>query len=87
LAFRRVEGGEQTDVRDLLVITDEVVAVLVLEEDTGWETIGTFEKRSQVGAAVRDLIEYRDYDTSEEDIETIVWECEELITSEFGAEP
>jgi len=80
------EGEELSDVRDLLVITDEVVAVLVFEKDTGWETIVTFEERSQVGAAVRELIEYRDYDTSEEDIETIVWEYEELITSEFGAE-
>lgn len=80
------EGEELTDVRDLLIITEEVIAVLVYEGDAGWETLVRFEDRSQVGQAVRELIDHRHYDTSQDDIETIVREYEELITHEFGTE-
>jgi len=80
------EGGELTDVRDLLIITEDVLTVLVYEEDDGWVTVVRFEDRSRVKEAVTALVEYHDYDTTQEDIETIVREHKELITDEFDTE-
>jgi hypothetical protein len=76
-------GDEVTDVRDLLIVTQSVLTVLAFEEADGWSSVVRFEDTTNFEEAVTAIVEYRGYDLSEEDRETIVSEYHDLYEEEF----
>lgn len=78
------EGDQVTDVRDLLIVTENVLVILAYEEDDGWVPIERFDEITSFDTAVAAITDYRDYALSDEDIDLIVAEYEELFDDEFG---
>lgn len=77
------EGDQLTDVRDLLIVTENALAVLAYEESDGWVTVARFEETTNFEEAVGAIIDYREYAISEEDMELIASEYTELFDDEF----
>lgn len=77
------DGNEVTDVRDLLIVTESVLAVLAYEKPDGWRTVARFENTTKFEDAVTAIVEHRGYDLSEEDIEIIVAEYHDLYEEGF----
>ncbi|MFC7074696.1 hypothetical protein ACFQJ7_08490 [Halovenus rubra] len=77
------DGDEVSDVRDLLIVTDSVMTVLAYEEAEGWSTVVRFENTTKFNEAVTAIVEHREYDLSEEDIETIVADYHDLYEAGF----
>lgn len=77
------DGDEVSDVRDLLIVTESVLTVLAYEEADGWKTVVRFENTTKFKEAVTAIVEYREYDLSEEDIEIIVADYHDLYEAGF----
>ena len=77
------EGDQVTDVRDLLIVTETVLAVLAYEETAGWVSVVRFDDTTKFAEAIEAIVDYRDYPLSEDDIAIIVEEYENLRASEF----
>jgi hypothetical protein len=77
------DGDELTDVRDLLIVTENVLTVLAYEEPDGWITVARFEETTKFEEAVTAIVEYRGYDLSQEDTEMIVAEYHDLYEEGF----
>ena len=77
------DGDEVSDVRDLLIVTESVLTVLAYEEADGWKTVVRFENTAKFKEAVTAIVEYREYDLSEEDIEIIVADYHDLYEAGF----
>ncbi|WP_182022016.1 hypothetical protein [Haloquadratum walsbyi] len=77
------DGDEVSDVRDLLIVTESVLTVLAYEEAYGWNTVIRFENTTKFKKAVRAIVEYREYDLSEEDIKIIVADYQYLYGAGF----
>lgn len=77
------DGDEVSDVRDLLIVTESVLTVLAYEQAAGWKTVVRYEDTTRFEAAVTAIVEYREYDLSEEDIEIIVAEYHDMYEKGF----
>ena len=77
------DDDEVSDVRDLLIVTESVLTVLAYEEADGWKTVVRFENTTKFKEAVTAIVEYREYDLSEEDIEIIVADYHDLYEAGF----
>lgn len=77
------QGDQVTDVQDLLIITETVLAVLAYKETDGWVSVARFDDTTKFADAIAAVVEYRDYPLSEDDIEVIVEEYEDLLANEF----
>lgn len=77
------EGDQVTDVWDLLIVTESVLAVLAYEETDGWVSVARFDDTTKFAEAVTAIVNYRDYSLSEDDIAMIVEEYENLLADEF----
>jgi hypothetical protein len=78
------DGYEVTDVRDVLIVTESVLAVLAYGEGDGWKTVARFKDTTMFREAVAAIVEYRGYDLSEEDIGMIVTEYHDLYEKGFA---
>lgn len=77
------KGAQVTDIRDLLIVTETVLAVLAYEETAGWMTVAHFDAPTKFAQAVTAIVEYRDYSLSEADIAMIVEEYADLLDDAF----
>lgn len=77
------EGDQLTDVRDLLIVTENALTVLAYEQADGWVVVARFDDTPKFDEAVAAINDYRAYALSDDDRALIVEEYEELLADGF----
>lgn len=77
------DDNRVTDVRDLLILTENVLVTVVYEDGDGWTIVSKSDDTTRLTEAITAVVDYRDYSLSETDVELIVSEYEGLIDRGF----